>query len=377
MNIKIVEAKTDSDFEKFYDIVNRIYKDNEYYVHPIKKDYIKYIQGQNNDLKELPHKLLMVVSENGEVLGRLVVFIDTILNDLKGLKVGYLAEYEAIDNLEVSRTLLQAACDYLKENGIDTVKGPVSLPGGDDNRGFIIDNFERMPSIMNVYNMPYYNEQFVDFGFLKYHDVFAYRAEIKELKGRIEKLEKLLPQIQKRYGFHVDSADVKHNLKREADAVYQVIADAMPEDWEDFRPTTYEEIENVIKAITPFVDEELIIIARNDEGRPIGFALSLPDYNEILIDFKGKLGLKEKIKFLKKRHSLQRIRMFVLFVVPDYHDKGVSSAIYYKCYLNGVKKGYTVLEGSTIWDYNQRMINDIERTGAKRDITYRVYRKSI
>ena len=375
--IKIIEVKTKEDLEKIYGIYDKVYSDSKYFVYPIKKDYLKYIQGENNDLADFPHKTIMAIDENGSCLGRLVSFIDTELNKSNGLNVGYIAEYEAIDDLEVSKKLLDGACEYLKEQGMDTVKGPVSLPGGDDNRGFIIDNFDRVPSIMNKYNPPYYNDHFVAYGFEKYHDVYAYRAEINELEEKIEKLEKLLPKIEERYGYRVDSADMRNNLDREAESVYHVLDKGLPEEWEDFRPVTKEEITNIVNAIKPYADEDLIMIARSNEGEPIGFSLALPDYNEILKDFKGKLGVIEGLKFLKKKKSIERVRVFVLFVIPEYRDKGVTSAMYFKTFKNAAKKGYRYLEGSTIWDYNTKMQNDIEKFGATKDITYRIYRKNI
>ena len=135
--------------------------------------------------------------------------------------------------------------------------------------------------------------------------------------------------------------------------------------------------DSIFNQLKFFAVEDLIAIARTDEGRPIGFALSLPEYNELLIDFKGKLGPVQLLKFFFKRNKIKRVRMFVLFVVPDYHQKGVSAAIYYKVFKNAVKLGYEKLEGSTIWDYNQPMMNDIEKFGARKNIVYRVFKKKI
>ena len=190
-------------------------------------------------------------------------------------------------------------------------------------------------------------------------------------------MEKLLPKIEERYGYRVDSADMRNNLDREAESVYHVLDKGLPEEWEDFRPVTKEEITNIVNAIKPYADEDLIMIARSNEGEPIGFSLALPDYNEILKDFKGKLGVIEGLKFLKKKKSIERVRVFVLFVIPEYRDKGVTSAMYFKTFKNAAKKGYRYLEGSTIWDYNTKMQNDIEKFGATKDITYRIYRKNI
>lgn len=160
--------------------------------------------------------------------------------------------------------------------------------------------------------------------------------------------------------------------------VYLILKDAMPPEWEDFKPVTMEEVRNVMTLAKPYADEELIAIAReNETGRPIGFVLSLPDYNEILKEFKGKLGPIQVVKFLRRRNKLKNIRIFVLFVVPEYRKMGVTYAIYHRLYVNALKKGYETIEGSTIWDYNIPMLNDIEKVGADRTITYRVYQRTI
>ena len=71
------------------------------------------------------------------------------------------------------------------------------------------------------------------------------------------------------------------------------------------------------------------------------------------------------------------IRFFVLFVIPEYRDKGVSSAIYFSMYSSALRKGYEFLEGSTIWEYNKTMMHDIERYGGVIYKTYRIYKLEI
>ena len=69
--------------------------------------------------------------------------------------------------------------------------------------------------------------------------------------------------------------------------------------------------------------------------------------------------------------------MLVLFVIPSYRNKGVSGAIYLASQEEAQKKGYTRVEGSTIWEYNKEMLADIESFGAERTKVYRIYTKDI
>lgn len=374
--IRIKEVRSQKDYQAFADLAKDLYQDNPYWVQPIRSDYLKYLQGQNNDLKLTPHKLFLAY-EDQRVLGRVLAYIDQDLNKYQGVKVGYFSEYEAVDRQDVANALLDACVDFFADHDIEIMRGPNTLPGGDDHRGFIIDNFQEVPSIINTYNLPYYAGQMESYGMEKHHDVFAYTAEKSDLQAKVDRLERTIPLVEKRYNFHVDTVNIKGHLQKEKEDIHQILQESLPKEWEDFKPITREEIDNIFNQLKFFAVEDLIAIARTQEGRPIGFALSLPDYNELLIRFKGKLGPIQLLEFFFKRKKIKRVRMFVLFVVPDYHHKGVSAAIYYKVFKNAVKLGYEKLEGSTIWDYNQPMINDIEKFGASKNIVYRIYKKKI
>ena len=374
--ITIKEAKTKEDLLAFTKLANKIYAENPYWVAPITKDYIAYIQGKDNELADCPHKILLAYKDN-EVVGRVIVYVDEELNRYQNSSVGNFAEYEAVDDLEVAEALINACLDFCKDHGLAILKGPFALPGGEDHRGFMVNGFDQIPTIMNIYNMDYYPRQMEDLGLKKYLDVYAYAATPEDIKDRVDHLERILPQVQKRYKFHIDPVDIKKNLQRELDDVYAVLQEGLPKEWEDFKPITHTDVQNIFQQLKPFAVEDLIVVARTDEGEPIGFAISLPDYNEILHGFHGKLGPLQAIQFLLKRKSIKRVRLFVLIIVPKYHQKGVSAAIYYTLFKNAMKRGFTELEGSTIWEYNQPMINDVERIGAKRSITYRIFQKKI
>lgn len=371
--LEIKEVKTDKDLDDFCRLVYSIYENNDYFVYPIYDDYKNSLKGVNNRLISCPHKLFLASKDN-KIVGRILAYVDEELNEYHSSSVGYVSQYECIEDEEVSKALLDACSKFFKSLNIKIMRGPVSLPDGDDNRGFLINAFDKYPSVMNVYNKKYYNDQFVNYVFSLYHDVFAYKANKDDLLAKIDKLSRLLPQVQKRYSYKTSVLDTK-NMEKELEDVYKILDLALPPSWEDFIPVKKSDVYSIFEQMKSLIVKDLIVIARNYQDEPIGFALTLPDYNEILKDFKGKLNLFNKIKFLLKKNSIKRVRMFVLMVVPEYRNKGVTSSIYFHVFKNAVKKGYTILEGSTIWDYNKDMINDIEKFGAIKDKIYRVYEK--
>lgn len=369
---EVTDKKTLKEFAYFiYDI----YEGDKNFVPPIRKDYLKYLQGVDNDLNNAGPNTKFICYDGDKVVGRLLVGINEIVNDYHGFKEGYISQFECENNYEYAEKLLDAAVEYLRAHGMKKVKGPVSLPGGEDNRGFIVDNFEDQPYIMNTYNKSYYNDFFVKYGFEKYFDCYAYKDTIEN--ANIERFEKLVPYAMKKFNFRVDNIDFSR-LDSDAKDIMHVIEKAMPKEWDDFAPLDEEEIRKVVKQLKPYADPELIFIARDNEtNEPIGFNITLPDYNQAIKKMKGRLLPFGFIKFLYHKRKIDRIRFFVLFVVPEYQKKGVTSVMYLKTYINAIKKGYTELEGSTIWEYNKDMMNDVESFGAKINITYRIYQMDI
>lgn len=367
-------ALTRKEIRDFVMLPFSLYEGDDAWVPPLISDFRKYIMGKNNALQQAGENERVIAYLDGKPCGRLLVGINEELNVYKGLHDGYIALYECIEEKEVSRKLLSYAEDFLRKRGVKRIKGPLSLPGGDDYRGFIIDNFEDPTLIMNTYNKKYYNDQFLDYGFRKYYDCYAYKADFsKEYK---ERLDKIIPYAKKRYRFTVEPLDLK-NMDREIRDVKEIIQKAMPEEWEDFMPPTDEEIEIIKDQLIPFADPDFVYIARDEHRNPIGFDIALPDYNQVLKKMGGRLFPFGLFKFLYYKRKIDRLRIFTLFVVPEYRKKGVTAAIYYEGMKRGIERGYQFVEGSTIWEYNKAMMNDALGFSDEPYKTYRIYYKDL
>lgn len=373
--ISIKEVNDKKTLNDFVDFIYENYEGDKNFVPPLRSDYIKYVQGVDNDLNEAGPNIKYICYDDGRVVGRLLVGVNNIINEYHGFKEGYISLFECVENYEYAEKLLDKAVEFLKSHGMTKVKGPLSLPGGEDNRGFIVDNFDAQPFIMNTYNKKYYNDFFIKYGFEKYFDCYAYKDTIEN--ADIERYEKLVPYAMKKFDFRVDNINLS-NVDKDAMDIMNVLERALPREWDDFAPPREEEIRKIVKQLVPFADSDLIFIARdNKTNEPIGFNITLPDYNQAIKKMNGRLFPFGFLKFLYYKRKINRLRFFVLFVVPEYRKKGVTSVMYLKTYLNALKKGYTELEGSTIWEYNRDMMNDVESFGAKINITYRIYQKDI
>lgn len=372
--IVLKEATYRTILNDFINLPFILYEGNNAWVPPIKSDFKKYVKGENNFLNESGQNIKVVAYKDGIPAGRILVGINNYLNLAKGFKEGYISLFESIEDRDVAYSLLEFAQQWLKDRGMELIKGPLSLPGGDDNRGFLIDNFEDPTLIMNTYNKPYYNDFFLNFGFSKYYDCYAYKISIED--ENIGRYEKLVPYAMEKYKFKIDKIDLKY-VDEELRDIKEIIERSIPREWDDFILPSDEELELIKKQLVPFADPDLIYIARTLDGKPIGFNITLPDYNQVLKKLNGRLLPLGIFKFLINKRKIDRLRFFVLFVVPEYRKKGVPSSMYLQSHIASLKKGYKFGEGSTIWEYNEDMKRDIERFGGEVYKTYRIYVKDI
>lgn len=372
--INIVEIKSKKELKEFVELQWIIYKDDNQWVPPLKKDMLNTLLGKDNPLFMDGEHAFFMAYNNAKPLGRICVGINESLNEKKNAEDGYITLFESINNKEIAFSLFDKAVEWLKERGKKVVKGPVSPTNGDDSRGLLVEGFDGSPVLMNSYNPKYYVDFFEEYGFVKHLDLYAYYHDILTATN-MERHGRVAEYAMKRYNFRVDSIDLK-NIDKEMEDIKKVMDIAMPEEWEDLTPPTLEEVRAEGARLKPLADEDLILIARSGD-EPVGFAIALPDYNQVLKKLNGKLLPTGVFKFLWYKRKITGFRIFVLFVIPEFRKKAVSGAILYKEYINGLKKGYQYCEGSTIGETNTAMRTDIEKTGGILYRTYRLYKKEI
>ena len=375
MALEIRPVVSKAEMKQFIRLPWKIYKGDPCWVPPLLNDLKKSLDpAANKALEKIKHQMYLALMD-GKPVGRIYAGIDTNLNQKKNMNMAFFSLFECINDFEVAKLLFDKAFDWARQHGADFVCGPVAITGtdGDENKGLLVNCFDRPPVIMNSYNPAYYMDLMERYGFVKDYDVFAYYLD----KDQMFKKDpaRVIEYAQKRYGFRVDTLNL-NDLENEIKALKHVMDIAMPEEWPDLVPPTLEELRETAKKLVELADPELLPIARHGD-EPIGFAIALPDYNQVLIHLNGRITPLAALKFLWYKRRIKSARVFVMFVVPEFRNKGVSFAIYHTAFKNGVNKGYTWGEGSTIGETNLRMRADIEGTGATHYKTYRIYKKEL
>jgi len=380
MDVKIIKVRTKSDLKKFIMLPWEIYKDDPNWVPPLISEMKKTLKPFINPATRIARQKeceLFLALKNDKPVGRIFTGINWALNQKKNERMGYFSLFECINDTDVSNALFDNAFSWFKGKGISIVRGPVSTEGADmdELKGLLIDAFNSPPVIMNTYNPEYYVKLMENYGLEKFKDLYAYYLDPSEIFKKDP--TKVIEYSKRKYGYRVDTINL-NNLENELKDIKYILDLAVPDEWEDLAAPDFSEIESLAKGLVDLVDPDIVLIARTNENRPIGFLVALPDYNQLLIHLNGRLLTPFSLyKYLKYKKKINGARIFIMFVIPEFRKKGVSFALYHQCFVNGLKKGYTWGEGSTIGEDNLRMRTDIESMGARRYKTYRVYKWNI
>ena len=140
---------------------------------------------------------------------------------------------------------------------------------------------------------------------------------------------------------------------------------------------TDEEIDHMAKELRPVVDPRLTLIGEDPEGRPVGFALALPDFNQVLRHLNGRLFPFGILRALWLRRKIDRLRVLTLGVREEYRGKGLDALFYLGIFRGGNTQGIIQGEFSWVLEDNDVMRKALERMGAHVSKRYRLYDGSL
>ena len=308
-------------------------------------------------------------------VGRIAAIVNHAHNSFHNDDLGFVGLFESEDDQGTANALFDAAATWLQARGRSAMRGPMNFSTNEEvaSPGVQLEGFEHRPAFMMTHNPPYYAALFERAGFEKAKDVLAFHLEDHEAMP--ERWGQMFDRMLARHGATLRTIDLKH-FRRDVDKIKEVYNAAWSGNW-GFVPMTDAEFEHLAKEFRPVVDGELCLIAEV-EGEAIGFALAIPDLNEVLRHIpSGRLLPFGFLKFLWHRRKVRGMRVMTLGVRPKYHHAGVGAPLYMQLWTNGANVGYRRGEASWILEDNLEMARAMERAGGSVMKRYRIFERPL
>jgi len=370
MKIQRVESK--ADLKLFIDLPYRHYRDDPLWVPPLRDEQWGQFDPKRNPLLDHCEYALFLLLEGERVIGRIAAFIDHLALDFWNEQVGLYGYYECPDDEVAANMLLETAAAWLRGRGMQTVRGPWTFVS--QEWGLVVEGFSPPPTIMAPYNPPYYIGQMESFGLRKIKDLLCYSVSSADGYHIPARILTLTDAVARRYGVTVRQVDMRR-YDQEVKTIVDLSNQSLADNW-GYAPVTEAEARAMARDLKPVIQPKGVIIAEDATGRPIGFAIALPNVNELLRGLNGRLLPFGWIKLLYGLPRLRSYRMFALGVIPEYHGLGVDSLIYRKFY-ESLNAPDVWLEINYVLEDNIPMNNAIRKLDASPLRRYRIYQKQL
>ena len=370
------EVTTPALEREWLDFPKRIYKGNRNWVCPLDVDVLEVFNPSKNELFADGEAIRWVARDaRGELVGRIAAFYNREKASIEEQPTGGCGFFESIDDQQVADMLFEASRMWLASRGMEAMDGPINFGQRRDWWGLLVEGYEFQPLYKNPYNPPYYKELFENYGFKNYFNQhsFIWRVNDSEANKQIFARAERLYTVP---GYRVENIDM-NNLEEAAES-FRVIYNKAWALFSGVKPMTelscceagesvtltQEEALEMVREMKPIIDPNIIFFAYFNE-EPIGFFITVPDLNRLIGKFNGKFGLRQKLRLmwdLKVRKSCDRIFGIIFGITPEFHGKGVESAIMVKYwqFLERTKNPYKSMELAWIGDFNPVMNRMIE-----------------
>lgn len=370
--MEIVNVSTPSDLKAFIELPYQLYRDDPVWVAPLRSEQqAQFVPGKNPMLNHCDYTLFLA-RQNGRVVGRISAFIDLLALEHWKQPIGLFGSFECINDRVIAHGLLSAARSWLQNKGMHVMRGPWSFAS--QEWGLVVEGFEPSPVILAPYNPPYYNDLLSNFGLAKANDLLVYVADVSQGYRVPEKYLALVDIIRKRYDIRVRSVNLK-NLEEDVVTITRLANKSICDNW-GFYPVTDEEARTMAHDLKQIINPRAVVIAETGAGKPIGFAMSLPDINVILKGLNGRLFPRGLWRMLFKLPRLTQYRMWALGVIPEYQGKAIDTLLYRATY-DALYSDKLRLEINYVLEDNDRMNNALRKLGVEDLRRYRVYEMPI
>jgi GNAT superfamily N-acetyltransferase len=366
--VNITPVNTRKDLEAFINLPYQIYKSDPVWVPPLRDEQRGQFDPVRNPLLDHCEYDLFLLHEGSRIIGRVAAFVDKLALEAWGEQVGLFGYYESPDNSHASELLLDTARGWLKEHGMRFMRGPWSFVS--QEWGSVVEGFSPSPVVMAPYNPAFYNDQFLAYGLRKVKDLLVYIVDVRQGYRVPQRILTLTDRVAQRYQVRVRPLDMKH-YDQEVETIIALSNQSLVENW-GYSPVTEAEVRAMAHDLKPIIHPKAVLFAEDAQGKPIGFAIAIPDVNKILYGMNGSLLPFGWLKMLWQLPRLKQYRMFALGVIPEYHGLGIDSliyrALYESCYTPDTR-----MEINYVLEDNYPMNNAITKLGAQPLRRYRVY----
>ena len=376
MSVTIKTVNSQKELKEFVKFPLKLYKNCPYYVPGLFMDEMAALDPAKNPMSKYASSRLFLAYKDGKVVGRVAAIVNEIANrDWKHQEVRF-GWIDFIDDMEVSKALIDAVISYGKELGMTSVSGPLGFTDF-DNEGCVVEGFDQISTYALRFNYEYYGRHFEALGMTKANDWLEYRIYVPDALP--EKVTRISNIVKERYNLSVKKLTKKDVTKG---GYGQKLFDLVNRTYNhlyDFTVLPQDVMDKYVDSYLSLLDMDYVTAIEDPEGKIVALAVAMPSIAKAVQKGRGYLfpfGWWHLLKAMYFKHD-EAIELMLIGVDPEYRNRGVHAMLFTQFIGNLIKGGFKYGESNAEMETNnsvQNLWNDYQKDFVRRR---RVFTKEI
>jgi len=344
-NIAVSQITSSKEMRAFVRFNYELYKDCPQAVPDLLEDTLETFDPRRNPAFRFCEAAFFLARKDGRIVGRVAAIINTRANtrwERQDVRFGWI---DFIDDIEVSRALLEVVEQWGRQRGMTRIVGPLGFTDLDPE-GMLTEGYDQLSTLCSIYNYPYYPQHIAKLGFEKEvgwveRKVFIPRGEHEANKAKYFRIAQM---VQQRYGFRLrhfrSKSEIKKGgyVKKMLDVVNRAYVDLY-----GFSQLDDQQKEWYASRFLMLLDRRFLSVVENAEGEIIGIGVCLPSLSRAVQKAKAKLfpfGWWHIVSELYFKRKHQILDMLLVGVLPEYQEKGANALFFADMIPGGISGGY-------------------------------------
>ena len=321
--IKVENKEQERDFVMF---PFKLYKGCDYWVPPIISEELESMDKEKNSVFKNAEAEFYVAKKDGVTVGRIAAIVNWVeIEEQKKNKLRF-GWYDTIDDLEVSKKLLESVVEFGKSRKLEFVDGPVGFSNM-DKAGLLIEGYEELNTMITWYHYPYQKEHLKKLGFTKLAEWVEYKIKIFSADDAPEKVKKFSKIIQQRYELKVLNFKSRKEIIPYVDKMFELL-NVTYSNLQTYVTIKQYQIDFYKEKFIKYIHPDFIKCCLDKDGNLIAFLITMPSFSRALKKINGKMGLTGYFHLFKAQHFNDRVSLYLIGVDPKYQSKGVTAVIF-------------------------------------------------
>ena len=322
--ITLKEMITKKEMKQFVMFPFSIYKNNPYWVPPIIAEELETLNKDKNPAFENAEARFFVAKKNNKIVGRIATIInwyEVKEQEIKKMRFGW---YDVIDDIEVSRVLIQKVEEIGKKNDLEYMEGPVGFSNL-DKVGVLIEGFKHIGTMVTWYSLPHYKVHLENLNFTKEKEYLENSFQLEKVNAPY--YERVSNLIKHRFKLRSLNFTKTKDILPFVGEMFDLFNKSYAK-LSSYVPISDNQIEYFKKKYISFINPDFIKFVMDENNKLVAFGIMMPSFSEALQKAKGKLFPFGIFHLLKAKKNPKTVTSYLIGVDPEYQNKGITAIIF-------------------------------------------------